>query len=93
MSEVRVRSVCLQSYLLTALLLSLALLGACSKPAEPVAASKPALKVSLVRAQQAPISDDISASGTIAAREEVLLGVELTGVRVNAVLVEVGQRV
>ena len=77
----------------TALLIALALLGACSKPAEPVAASKPSLKVTLVRAQQAPISDDISASGTIAAREEVLLGVELTGVRVNAVLVDVGQHV
>ena len=77
-----------------ALALSLALLlGACTKAAEPVQASKPALKVTLVHAQQAPISDDISASGTIAAREEVLLGVELTGVRVNAVLVEVGQRV
>ncbi len=76
-----------------ALLLSLALLGACSKPTEPVSASKPALKVTLVHAQQAPISDDISASGTIAAREEVLLGVELSGVRVNAVLVEVGQHV
>jgi len=83
------RSICL----LTALTLSLALLGACTKAADPVAASKPALKVTMVRAQQAPISDDISASGTIAAREEVLLGVELTGVRVNAVLVEVGQRV
>ena len=77
-----------------ALAVSLALLlGACTKTAEPVQASKPALKVTLVQAQQAPISDDISASGTIAAREEVLLGVELTGVRVNAVLVEVGQRV
>ena len=79
--------------LLTALTLSLAWLTACSKPAEPAQASKPALKVTLVRAEQAPISDDISASGTIAAREEVLLGVELTGVRVNTVLVEVGQRV
>ncbi len=76
-----------------ALLLSLALLGACSKPAEPVSASKPALKVTLVHAEQASISDDINASGTIAAREEVLLGVELTGVRVNAVLVEVGEHV
>ena len=76
-----------------ALLISLALLSACTKPAEPATASKPALKVTLVYAQQAPISDDISASGTIAAREEVLLGVELAGVRVNAVLVEVGQRV
>ncbi len=69
------------------------LFGACTKAAEPVAASKPALKVTMVHAQQAPISDDISASGTIAAREEVLLGVELSGVRVNTVLVEVGQRV
>ena len=76
-----------------AVVLSVLLLSACTKPAEPAQASKPALKVSLVQAQQAPISDDISASGTIAAREEVLLGVELTGVRVNAVLVEVGQRV
>ena len=95
MSEICARSVRSQSRarLPTALLLSLALLTACSKPAEPAQASKPALKVTLVRAEQAPISDDISASGTIAAREEVLLGVELTGVRVNAVLVEVGQRV
>lgn len=77
----------------TAFFLSLALLGACSKPAEPVSASKPALKVTLVHAKQASISDDINASGTIAAREEVLLGVELTGVRVNAVLVEVGEHV
>ena len=95
MSEICARSVHSQSRarLPTALLFSLALLTACSKPAEPAQASKPALKVTLVRAEQAPISDDISASGTIAAREEVLLGVELTGVRVNAVLVEVGQRV
>ncbi len=77
-----------------ALALSLALLlSACTKPAEPAQASKPSLKVTLVHAQQAPISDDIRASGTIAAREEVLLGVELSGVRVNSVLVDVGQRV
>ncbi len=71
-----------------------ALLSACKKPAETTAEqSKPALKVTLTHAQRSTINDDISATGSIAARAEVLLGVELSGMRVEQVLVDVGQAV
>jgi RND family efflux transporter MFP subunit len=72
--------------------LAMALPG-CKKPETVSVASKPALKVTLVQPQIMRMQDAISASGTITAREEVLLGVELSGVRVTNVLVDVGQKV
>ncbi len=65
---------------------------ACKKEAE-VAPAAPALKVQLVQPQSTSVAQTISASGTVYAREEVQLGVELNGVRVESVLVEVGDRV
>jgi RND family efflux transporter MFP subunit len=70
---------------------SLALSG-CKKEAE-VAAVTPALKVQLVQPQATQVAQTVRATGTVHAREEVQLGVELNGVRVESVLVEVGDRV
>jgi len=72
---------------------------ACSKPAEPetdaaaASSASPSLTVSLVAAREVSIERTVSASGPIGAWEEMLLGVELSGQRVTALNVEVGERV
>lgn len=73
-------------------------LQACGGGKEPAAdpaksAPKSALKVSLVQARPYQLLRQINATGSIAARDEVLLGVELSGQRVEKVWVEVGQAV
>lgn len=69
-------------------------LQACGSAKEPVdTAPKSALKVTLVQAQEQLLQRQIAASGSIAARDEVLLGVELSGHRVEKVWVEVGEKV
>ena len=69
-------------------------LQACGEAKAPVdAAPKSALKVSIVKAQPQLLQRQISASGSIAPRDEVLLGVELSGQRVEKVWVEVGEQV
>jgi len=85
------------------LLLSLAVLSACGggEPADagadaaPAAAAGPtaSLAVTLVRAQPQPIERSVLASGPVTPWEEMQLGVELSGLRVTAVTVDVGQRV
>lgn len=61
--------------------------------AADAAASRSSLTVTTVRPLQKSLVRDIVASGSVAAWEETSLGVELSGVRVSRVLVEVGSRV
>lgn len=64
------------------------LLTACGEdaPPEPV----PSLTVSLASPQLAEVTREVVASGAVAAWEEVSVGVELSGLRVSSVEVEVG---
>lgn len=77
--------------LVAGLLLSIALVG-CSKAPEP-AASAPSLTVTVGTLEQVDLVRDIDASGSVRAWEEMSLGVELSGIRVAEVLVEVGDAV
>lgn len=71
------------------------LIAGCGKKAEPAdaAAGSASLAVTLVRAEQRPIERSIAASGPVTAWEEMQLGVELSGLRVTALHVDVGQTV
>lgn len=66
----------------------LLVLAACSSPETPEAA--PSLTVSVATPQRDTVVRDVVASGAVAAWEEVSVGVELSGLRVAAVEVEVG---
>lgn len=80
------------SALLRAVVLTpLLVLAACSDP--PKAAPVPSLSVALETPQRMDMDREVTASGTIAAREEVIIGVELSSIRVDSVAVEVGDRV
>jgi RND family efflux transporter MFP subunit len=70
---------------------SLALAGCSRGAAPPPAASS--LTVTLAPAERRPIDREIVASGSVAAWQEMSLGVELAGIRVANVLVEPGDRV
>lgn len=61
--------------------------------ASPAAAGSAALAVGLVQVAAAPIMDAVTVSGQVAAWQEMPLGVELSGLRVAEVRVEVGARV
>lgn len=75
-----------------ALVLTVVLLAACSKePQKPKSA--PSLTVTAGALEQVELSSRIGTSGSISAWEEMSLGVELSGVRVAEVLVEVGDAV
>lgn len=63
-------------------------LSACGDDAPPEAA--PSLTVSLAAPEYREITRDVVASGAVAAWEEVSIGVELSGLRVSSVEVEVG---
>lgn len=67
------------------------LLGACSDSKAPETA--PSLTVSLAMPRQSEVVRDVVASGAVAAWEEVSVGVELSGLRVASVAVEVGSEV
>lgn len=74
------------------------LLAGCGSEQKPAAAAPSAdtgasLSVNLVTPQARPLQRRLTASGSIAAQEEMLLGVELSGVRVAEVLVDVGEPV
>src|SRR5690606_20945163 len=75
----------LRTLAVSALLLVLA---ACGEDAPP--ASVPSLTVSLAAPQLREVTRDVVASGAVAAWEEVSVGVELSGLRVASVDVEVG---
>ncbi|MEN1939712.1 efflux RND transporter periplasmic adaptor subunit [Luteimonas sp. MJ246] len=70
------------------LLSSLLALSACADTAAPEAA--PSLTVTLVAPEQREVAREVVASGAVAAWEEVSIGVELSGLRVASVAVEVG---
>lgn len=67
-------------------------LAACQRAPEP-SAPTPSLTVSLVHPRAQTIVREVQASGQVSAWEEIQIGTELAGVRVDAVLVEVGDRV
>jgi RND family efflux transporter MFP subunit len=69
-------------------------LTACGKDkAETAAAPPPSLAVTLAPAQSATLQRAVLASGPVSAWEEMQLGVELSGLRVTALHVDVGQAV
>ena len=70
-------------------------LTACGKNAEPDGAATAAssLAVTLVAATTQPIQRSVIASGPVSAYEEMQLGVEISGARVTALNVDVGQAV
>ena len=75
--------------------LAVLLLAACSsdKQDATTAAATPSLAVTLAPAQSASLQRSVLASGPVAAWEEMQLGVELSGLRVTALHVDVGQHV
>ncbi|HSX61123.1 MAG TPA: efflux RND transporter periplasmic adaptor subunit, partial [Tahibacter sp.] len=76
---------------------ALLLAGCSSEQPSAAAAAAPdagaSLSVNLVTPQSRPLQRRLTASGSVAAQEEMLLGVELSGVRVAEVLVDVGETV
>lgn len=74
-----------------ALLLAGLLAGCGGAPEAP--APTPSLVVTTVSPVSQPMERTIAVSGSVAAWQEMYLGVELTGIRVAEVLVEVGDRV
>ncbi len=70
-----------------------AALAACAKGGEEAAApqASPALAVTVVPAQVREIERAVTVSGPIAAVEEMQLGVEVSGLRVTGLYVDVGQ--
>jgi RND family efflux transporter MFP subunit len=78
------------------LILLVLMVSACNKPATQeagAAVAPPSLAVALGKAEQSPIERVVLASGPIVAWEEMQLGVELSGQRVTALNVDVGQHV
>ena len=77
-------------------LAGLLLLAGCGKPAgdAPAApAAKPALAVTAIAPQREDWPRSLKAAGNIAAWQEAVIGAELSGYRLTAVLVNVGDRV
>jgi HlyD family secretion protein len=66
------------------------LLAACSDATEPAPAARPVLTVELVSAVREPWPEILVASGEIAPWQEASIGSELTGIRLDEVLVNVG---
>ena len=66
---------------------------ACSKKEEATAKPVAAFAVSVVRVQAQDIPRSVLVSGPVSAWEEMQLGVEVSGLRVTSLLVDVGQSV
>lgn len=66
------------------------LLAACSDATEPAPEARPVLTVELVSAVREPWPEILVASGEIAPWQEASIGSELTGIRLDEVLVNVG---
>jgi RND family efflux transporter MFP subunit len=94
-SEVRiVRTVKPPKFPLVAVaLVSVLTLAACSRGGGGDAPSASSLTVTLVAAERRQIDREIVASGSVAAWQEMSLGVEVAGLRVANVLVEPGDKV
>ena len=76
------------------LLIALPVLAACGgKEEEQPAEASSALTVALVPVQSYPLARRVVVSGPVSAYEEMQLGVELSGQRVTALNVDVGQQV
>lgn len=76
------------------LLVSLPLLAACGgKEEEAAPEASSALTVALTPVQTYPLARSVIVSGPVSAYEEMQLGVELSGQRVTALKVDVGQQV
>src|SRR5450432_2159411 len=75
--------------------LAIAACGKTADPAKPGAASDAAasLAVTMAHAEERPVERSVIASGPVAAWEEMQLGVEVSGMRVTALNVDVGQSV
>lgn len=67
--------------------------SACGKSAEAESTGASTLAVTLVQARRQPIERSVVASGPVAAYEEMQLGVEISGARVTALNVDVGEQV
>ncbi len=68
-------------------------LAACDQAPEPAASPTPSLTVETVAPRMRALPREVTASGAIAAWEEIAVGVELSGLRVTEVAVEVGDTV
>ena len=76
------------------LLVSISLLAACGdKEEEATAEPSSALTVALTPVRPYPLARSVTVSGPVSAYEEMQLGVELSGQRVTALNVDVGQQV
>jgi RND family efflux transporter MFP subunit len=85
------------TYRFVPIALACLLLASCGKNAEPADANaapgSASLAVTLAGAEQRSIERSVAASGPVTAWEEMQLGVELNGLRVTALHVDVGQHV
>ena len=77
---------------LLAVIATVLALSGCAKE-EDTEATPSTLAVTLVTAEQRPIQRSVIASGPVSAFEEMQLGVEISGARVTALNVDVGQSV
>lgn len=73
-------------------IVSLAVLTACGKPDE-IAPATPSMTVSVGKLESIDLQRRVVSAGSVVPWEEMMLGVELSGLRVAEVLVEVGDQV
>lgn len=64
-----------------------------AQPAASAPAPRPALSIQTVQPQAQPWAQALSATGTVAAWQEVVVGAEIGGLRIQELLVRVGDRV
>jgi RND family efflux transporter MFP subunit len=64
-----------------------------SQTADAVAVANPALNVRVVKPEQASLSIELQANGSIAAWQEAVIGAEIGDLRLSAVAVQVGEQV
>ena len=79
--------------LVTGGLVLLALQPSAADAVTPSATSKPALTVTLTQARSGSLPIKLSANGNVAAWQEASIGAEASGLRVQELLVQVGDRV
>jgi len=84
-----------KNFLIPALLCGMVLSASASAQdkAQPAAAAKPSLTVTVVTPQMASLAQKISANGSLAAWQEAVIGAEANGLKIIEVRVNVGDRV